>query len=186
MVKDHLLENGFQYSQSDHCVFFKKVSGNSVYFAVYVDDMLIFGKTREIVVQMKEMIKQKFKVDDRGEVDFILGMKVQRDRERKLLKINHQRYINELMSTYGFEESREKDLTPVPHNFKFHVHKKGVEEGEAIRIDEYRSIMGSLTYLAHWSRPDILYAVSNLASNCSYPNQKDWEGVTLRHPTSQS
>jgi hypothetical protein len=29
--------------------------------------MLIFGKTREIVVQMKEMMKQKFKVDDRGE-----------------------------------------------------------------------------------------------------------------------
>jgi hypothetical protein len=70
--------------------------------------VLIFGKTREIVVQMKEMMKQKFKVDDRGEVDFILGMKVQRDRERKLLKINHQRYINELMSTYGFEESREE------------------------------------------------------------------------------
>jgi hypothetical protein len=58
MVKDHLLKNGFQYSQSDHCVFFKKVSGNYVYFAVSVDDMLIFGKTREIVVQMKEMMKQ--------------------------------------------------------------------------------------------------------------------------------
>jgi hypothetical protein len=39
-------------------VFFKKVSGNYVYFAVSVDDMLIFGKTREIVVQMKEMMKQ--------------------------------------------------------------------------------------------------------------------------------
>jgi hypothetical protein len=36
--------------------------------------------------------------------------------------------------------------------------------------------MESLTYLAHWSRPDILFAVSNLVSNCSYPNQKDWEG----------
>jgi hypothetical protein len=27
MVKDHLLENGFQYSQSDHCVFLKKYLG---------------------------------------------------------------------------------------------------------------------------------------------------------------
>jgi hypothetical protein len=103
---------------------------------------------------------------------------VERDRRRRTLKIHHQRYIRELLSLYGFDEGSDEYSTPVPHNFNFHVHTKKVEEGEAIRIEDYRSVMGSLIYLAHWSRPDILYAVSNLASNCSYPNQKDWEGVT--------
>jgi hypothetical protein len=52
-----------------------------------------------------------------------------------------------------------------------------VSENDGIRINEFRSLIGSLMYLAHWSRPDILYAVSVLSSNCQFPNQNHWKGI---------
>jgi hypothetical protein len=72
-------------------------------------------------------------------VDFLLGMKVQRDRERKLLKINHQRYVLKRCQLMGLKKVMKK----------------------------FWLLSHTITYLAHWSRPDILYTASNLVSNYS-------------------
>lgn len=50
------------------------------------------------------------------------------------------------------------------------------KEGEKLSADvPYRSAIGSLAYLADTSRPDIAYAVNQLARKMASPNESDWK-----------
>jgi hypothetical protein len=93
LVRDHLLSEGFASSKSDTCVFYKRIDGRPVYIAVYVDDMLIIAKYLSDVQEIKRILSTRFDLDDRREVDFILGMKVVRDRRNKVIRLHHARYI---------------------------------------------------------------------------------------------
>jgi hypothetical protein len=53
LVIEQLTMNGFQRSQSDHCVFTRVINGNMTYVAVYVDDMLLFGQTMAEIDEIK-------------------------------------------------------------------------------------------------------------------------------------
>ena len=41
----------------------------------------------------------------------------------------------------------------------------------------YQSAVGSLLYLSCWTRPDITFAVSNVACFCSKPTKQYWTAV---------
>ena len=47
----------------------------------------------------------------------------------------------------------------------------------------YQSAVGMLLYLSGWTRPDITFAVSNVARFCSKPTKEHWVAVKriLRH-----
>jgi hypothetical protein len=177
LVRDLLLANGFTNAISDTCVFVKKVNGKNVYVAVYVDDMLLFAQLRQEIDDIKGILQSQFEIDDRGEVDFILGMKVIRDRNNKTIRISHHRYISDLLERVGFEGSKSSCGTPLPAGYQFNAEDKSVREEEAVRANEFRSVIGSLMYLAHWSRPDLMYSVSTLSSFCNFPSENHWRGV---------
>ena len=40
---------GFTRSKADHCVYFKLIGDRVIYLVLYVDDMLLVGKDKEII-----------------------------------------------------------------------------------------------------------------------------------------
>ena len=64
--------------------------------------------------------------------------------------------------------------TPVAVNCKL---LKASEEGELVDQGLYQSAVGSLLYLAIRSRPDIAFAVNNVARFCSRPTKEHWTAV---------
>jgi hypothetical protein len=76
-----------------------------------------------------------------------------------------------------FEGSKTSSLTPLPPGIVVTRSDREVSEEDGIRINEFRTLIGSLMYLAHWSRPDIIYAVSLLSSYCQFPGQNHWRGI---------
>jgi hypothetical protein len=103
LVREHLINHGFLNIKSDTCIFTKVVNGNRIYIAVYVDDMLLFAKLLMDISSVKEILSQQFGLGDRQEVDFILGMKITRDREKKTIQISHDRYVTDLIEKCGLE-----------------------------------------------------------------------------------
>jgi hypothetical protein len=62
------------------------MSESSVSFLVlYVDDILLIGNDVQILNSVKKYLNNKFSMKDMGEVAYVLGIKIYRDRSRRLL-----------------------------------------------------------------------------------------------------
>ena len=64
--------------------------------------------------------------------------------------------------------------TPANVNGKI---SKATPEGETVDQCTYQSAVGSLLYLSTRTRPDITFAVNNVARFCSQPTQEHWIAV---------
>jgi hypothetical protein len=93
----HLKSLGFRNCITDTCVFVRGVGEDLVYLTVYVDDILVFAKLMREIDLVKERTRQKFEIDDRGSVNFILGIKVSRDMRNKIMTINQHQYTKDLV-----------------------------------------------------------------------------------------
>ena len=63
--------------------------------AVYIDDLLIIGKTREAVKQFKDCLSKRVSMkdeDDAGTMDY-LGIEITRDREKGTLRLSQKAYL---------------------------------------------------------------------------------------------
>ena len=70
---DHVLvTNGYSINNGDKCIYIKYEDNTYVVTYLYVDDMLIFGTTLEVVCETKKFLNSKFDMKDLGEVEMIL------------------------------------------------------------------------------------------------------------------
>ena len=68
---------------------YKKVSGSSVAFLIlYVDDILLIGNDTELLKSVKDYLNSKFSMKDLGEATYILGIKIYRERSRRLIGLS--------------------------------------------------------------------------------------------------
>ena len=78
---------GFIQTFGETCIY-KKVSGSSVAFLIlYVDDILLIGNDIEFLDSIKGYWNKSFSMKDLGEAAYILGIKIYRDRSRRLTGI---------------------------------------------------------------------------------------------------
>ena len=79
---------GFEKSPDEPCVY-KKIQGIVVVFLVlYVDDILLIGNSVKVLSDVKRYLKKQFDMKDLGEANYILGIKLLRDRKNKVLALS--------------------------------------------------------------------------------------------------
>ncbi|WP_284733070.1 reverse transcriptase domain-containing protein, partial [Klebsiella pneumoniae] len=72
---------------------YKKVSGSAVTFLVlYVDDILIIGNDVGMISSIKLWLSSNFSMKDLGDATYILGIKIYRDRSKRLLGLSQSIY----------------------------------------------------------------------------------------------
>ena len=70
---DHVLvTNGYSINNGDKCIYIKYEDNTYVVTYLYVDDMLIFGTSLEVVCETKKFLGSKFDMKDLGEAEMIL------------------------------------------------------------------------------------------------------------------
>ena len=70
---DHVLvTNGYSINNGDKCIYIKYEDNTYVVTYLYVDDMLIFGTSLEVVCETKKFRGFKFDMKDLGEAEMIL------------------------------------------------------------------------------------------------------------------
>ncbi|KAL0445218.1 UNVERIFIED_CONTAM: Retrovirus-related Pol polyprotein from transposon TNT 1-94 [Sesamum latifolium] len=73
---------------------YKKISGSSVaYLVLYVDDILLIGNDVKMLRDIKAWLSTQFSMKDMGEASYILGIKIYRDRSRRMLGLTQSSYI---------------------------------------------------------------------------------------------
>ena len=84
---------GFEQNLDESCVY-KRHRDKVVMFLVhYVDDILLIGNDVEVMSSVKVWLSSQFDMKDLGEANFILGIKLWRDRKNKMLCLSQTRYI---------------------------------------------------------------------------------------------
>ena len=92
---------GFMQTYGEACVY-KKVSGSSVEFLIlYVDDILLIVNDVSMLNSVKESLNGKFSMKDLGEAVYILGIKIYRDRSRRLLGLSQSTYIDKVLNRFN-------------------------------------------------------------------------------------
>jgi hypothetical protein len=69
-----------------------------------VDDFKVIGLTRTIVDKVKQQLMGKFDMKDQGLINFYLGIKVDRDRTKRILKITQTAAIDQILEEMGFTD----------------------------------------------------------------------------------
>ena len=147
---------GFKQCNTDPCVFSKSVSGRMMIVAIYVDDTIIaFEAKCDIEWFLKEMGKH-FKFKNEGELKWALGMEVGRT-SRGSWWIGQQRYIQKMAQI--FAPIRSKVQTPLQNQVRLDFR----DDSPAVDQKAYKSVLGSLLYVAVATRPDIAFACSRLS-----------------------
>ena len=97
---------GFVQNYEENCVY-KKVSGSSVAFLVlYVDDILLIGNDVELLNSVKDYLNSNFSMKDLGEAAYILGIKIYRDRSRRLIGLSQSTYLDKILKKFRMDESK--------------------------------------------------------------------------------
>ncbi|VFQ86104.1 unnamed protein product [Cuscuta campestris] len=81
---------GFERNSDESCVY-KKVSGSAIVFlALYVDDILLIGNEIPTLTTIKTWLSKSFSMKDLGDASYALGIRIYRDRSRKLLGLSQK------------------------------------------------------------------------------------------------
>jgi hypothetical protein len=111
---------GFGFIQSEEEPFvYKKESGSSVVFLIlYVDDILLIGNDIPMLEASKTSLKNSFSIKDLGEAVYILGIKMYRDRSKRLIGLSQDTYIDKVLKRFNMEEAK-KEFLPMSHDIHF-------------------------------------------------------------------
>ena len=168
----HLKKMGFKQSSYDPCIYVLNSGEEIVIIAVYIDDIIIAGKTEEIVQQYIKKIAEKFDVTDMGTLHHFLGMKITYADSGNIW-IGQPTYVREVLKKFGMDDSKPV-ATLVESGSKL---VKATDDDELVDTKFYQSAVGSLLYLSTKTRPDIAYAVENVARFSSKPSKIHWMAV---------
>ncbi|CAI7875784.1 unnamed protein product [Closterium sp. NIES-54] len=164
-----LEEIGFTPSTADHSLFMLGEVEQSGFMVVYVDDILIFSPSSYLVKEVMLKLQDKFKCKALGDVSFYLGLHIERDVEKRCMRVHQRKYLEALAAKFGQSEGHV--ATPFPSGFKCVKEPEEESVGEEERR-RFHSLVGSLMYAAVNTRPDVAFATGKLARVVQCPNEE--------------
>lgn len=144
---------------SDSAVYVLKDERGLLIVHLHVDDATVFCNNIELITAFQEFLNTQYKVKWTENPTLYLGIKLEITPEST--KISQPHYIKAKLEEFGMVNCR-----PVksPCAAKKILSPGTPKEIEAAKDLPYQALVGSLQWLAHTTRPDIAYAVSQLSS----------------------
>ena len=171
-----MMDQGFTRSLHDSCVYVKEVSPDQfVYLLVYVDDMLIAGKSMAEVNKVKEGLSLNFEMKDMGAASRILGIDIERNREEGTLCLSQSKYLEKVIQRFRMADAKGVS-TPIGAHFKLSAVRNN-DESVDTEVCPYSSAVGSVMYAMIGTRPDVVYALGLVSRFMSNPGHIHWESV---------
>lgn len=161
-----MIDYGFKRSENDYCLYTK----NDLYVLLYVDDLLLIGREKMEIDELKTFLTTQFRMKDLGDQDLTyLGISIKKCDDYIL--INQTKFLKNVLGRFGMKDCKGID-TPMETNFK--LDDKNID---LIYEARCRSLIGSLLYVTVNSRPDLAFSVNYLSRFQSTANETLWKAL---------
>lgn len=168
-----LVSLNFKRLQWCNCVY---VYNNVVVLLIYVDDIVLFGKTEKDIKSVLKLLEGKFDFKVLGKTKKLLG--VEFTEEDGKLYIHQNTYINKVCNLYKRFNFPLSTL-PISKGTVFSKLDCPSTDSEYKDMQKlpYRNILGCISYVANRTRPDLSYAVNILSQFQENPGLKHWNAL---------
>jgi hypothetical protein len=168
---------GFTRCKSDWSVYVRKSPTSLSISATSVDDLLLASSLKAESDLAASQIKEKFAIMDGGDTEWLLGCRIHRWRNHKLLMINQEQYTTQILGDFHMENCNSVK-TPCPAYQLTTAMCPTTNEGHrAVAKLLYCTIVGKCMYLSNCTRPDIAFAVRELAKFMSDYGSKHFKAA---------
>ena len=167
LLNDFLEELGFKASRADPCLYKKETKEGPIVICVWVDDILVSSPSKRQQKWFEGCLEERFEIVRQYNNISYLGMQISK-RDNGSITVDQAGYINDILKKHNVRGLSKPPPTPATADL-FNI------DASSPTIDKsaYLSDIMTLMFLARFTRPDILVAVSFLASRSANPTEED-------------
>nr|GEV17630.1 retrotransposon protein, putative, Ty1-copia subclass [Tanacetum cinerariifolium] len=169
---------GFSRSEDDSCIYVKVSESVVVFLVLYVDDILLIRNDIPTLQNVKEWLGKCFAMKDLGDASYIIGIKIYRDRSKRIIRLSQDTYLDKILKRFKIENSKKENL-PLHHGITISkdLCLKTNEELDIISRVPYASAIGSIMYAMTCTRPNVSFALSMMTRHHQNSGEGHWTAV---------
>nr|GEW86644.1 retrotransposon protein, putative, Ty1-copia subclass [Tanacetum cinerariifolium] len=155
---DEIKKFRFNQNRDEPCVYVKASGSYVTFLILYVDNILIMGNNIPMLQDVKSYLRRCFAMKDLGEAAYILGIKIYRDRSKRIIGLCQSAYIEKILKRFYMENSKRGPI-PMQKKLKFSKSQGASTPAEIQRMQNitYASTVGSVMYVVRCTRPDVAF-----------------------------
>ena len=145
-----------------------------------MNDILLIGNDVEFSGNHKGVFERSFSKKDLGEAAYILGIKIYRDRSRRLIGLSQITYLDKILKKFKMEQSK-KEFLPVLLGVKLSKTQSPTmaEDRERMKVIPYASAIGSINYFMMCTKPIVYLDISSARGYDIDPGVDHWTAVKI-------
>ncbi|GJS84546.1 retrotransposon protein, putative, ty1-copia subclass [Tanacetum coccineum] len=127
---------------------------------------------------VKSYLGRSFAMKDLGDAAYILGIKIYRDRSKRLIGLNQSAYIKKILKRFYMENSK-RGMIPMQEKLKLSKSQGASTPAEKQRMQNipYASAIGSIMYDVRCTRPNVAFAQNMRSRFQQNPGEEHWTAV---------
>jgi hypothetical protein len=190
-IDSYLKSINYTPTLTDVCMYIKPTTNGRIILSLYVDDTIVAYHPSDESEWLadKQLISAKYTIKDLGDLTWLLNMKITRDPITGTITLDQSAYIDRICSTFGLSQCKPCTLPYVAKQLEKFTLTDDIIDDEAVDDDDsdlpplptgvhylsgsdhstYRTMVGSVLYVASQTRPDIAYTVNVLCRFVAAP-----------------
>ncbi|GKB67510.1 retrotransposon protein, putative, ty1-copia subclass [Tanacetum coccineum] len=139
---------------------------------------LDFLEAKMSPVYVSKLVGEMFHYERFGDAAYILGIKIYRDRSKRLIGLSQDTYLDKILKRFKSENSKKGNL-PLHHGIKISkdLCPKTNEELDRMSRVPYALAVGSIMYAMTYTRPNVSFALSMVSRHQQNPDEGHWKVV---------
>ncbi|GJZ82640.1 retrotransposon protein, putative, ty1-copia subclass, partial [Tanacetum coccineum] len=138
---------GFAQNLDEPCVYQKASGSNVTFLILYVDDIIIMRNHIPSLQSVKSYLEKCFAIKDLRKAAFILGIKIYRDRSKRLIGVSQSAYMDKILKRYRMDNSKRRNI-PMQERLDLNKTQGALTPGEVKHMKNvpYASTVGSIIF----------------------------------------
>jgi hypothetical protein len=99
-----VFQNGWKFR--GFCEVSPKNNDKLTILSLYVDYILLIGNCPNMIKNTKAFLASKFEMKDMGAANYVLGIKISRNRKSKLLYLDQEKYLEKILKKFNMSNCK--------------------------------------------------------------------------------